>query len=684
MIRIRLALVPALVAGLLACSGDDGTVPEPTIDRVVVDPDEASVTTLGASAQFSAEALTSTGVPVTGVTFEWTSSNPSVATVDATGRATAVAFGEATITASVDGVSAGAVFSVRDCTESVALAPGQWTALAVPAAGDCGVIVPAGNSGDRYRVAVVRTLSTPVNTAVADVTVEVVPLGGASSGVAAPSPAAPAVRAPSRTFAVPGLAEAARIAERTAQSHMDLRRREADLVRRLGTAGVLREAALARSAPAAVDLPQTIQIDPTTPSNCVAGEKVTAQLVWQNDRLAFYQDATQAQTELAVTPTQVQRMAAFYDDHGVPIIDTYFGGVSDIDGNGKVIVFISPVVASGTAAFVWSGDFFSATGASGCAASNEGEYIYFSASLIQAQDDPDGANWQSLETLVHEMKHVSSLYKSVQRPLSIADPYHPSWEEEGSAEVAGNMASRVAWSTVGGPAPNARVTGEHIADEGFDPGTGAIRPEFYGVALRMLRTQGFLSSQPNGVVVTPVGAGNSHSIYGSGWTFLRWLGDAYGNAASAPLADGELFETLNASETVPGIPGIELVTGTPFPRLLEEFAAAAMLHGTDAPQGTRSITSYDLVTAVEIFCFAADNPPCTGSAPGPVGFWPWPVTTNSDGTPSRSLQASGTYSGRIGAAGLRIHDFVSNGTGAGAELVISAPSQSRIVVVRIQ
>lgn len=684
--RIRLALVPALVAGLMACSGDDGTVPDPVIARVVVTPDASSVTVLGATSQFEAQAQTSSGVPVTGVDFTWSSSNSSVATVDAAGRATAVAFGEATITATVDGVSAGAVFSVRDCSEEVALAPGQWTSLAVPAAGDCGVILPAGSAGDRYRVAVVRTLSNPLNTAVEDVSVEVVPLGGASAPAATFTAAAATSESDHRRpFPVPGLAEAARIAERTAQMHQDLRLREADLVRRLGTEALLRESSLARSAPAAVDLPQTIQIDPTTPSSCSpAGTKVTAQLIWQDDRLAFYQDADQAQTELAVTAAQVQRMAEFYEQYGEPIIETYFDGISDIDGNGKVIVFISPVVTSGTAAFVWSGDFFSASGTNGCPASNEGEYVYFSASLIQAQDNPDNPNWQSLETLVHEMKHVSSLYNSVERPLTIANPYHPSWEEEGSAEIAGNMASRLAWSMAGGPAPNARVDEDDIADNGFDASTGSIKPEFYGVALRMLRTQGFLSSQPNGVVVTPVGADDSHSVYGSGWTFLRWLGDAYGDAASSVFADADLFTQLNSSDTEPGILGLEAVTGTSFPRLMEEFAAAAMLHGTSAPQGDLSFTSYDFVTAVEIFCFAADNPPCTGSSPGPTGVWPWPVTVNSDGTPSRSLQQSGNFAGRIGPGGLRIHDFVSGGTGIGAELVISAPVQSRIVVVRIQ
>lgn len=682
MIRIRSALVLALAAGVSACSDGDPTLPAPVVDQVVIEPESGSVTTLGSTVAFEAEARTSTGVPVAGLSFDWTSSNTSVATVDANGVATAVGFGETTITAEVDGVSGGAIFSVRDCNASLALAPGEWTALAVPAAGDCGVILPAGSDGDRYRVAVVSTDTTRISSAVSNVDVDIVPLG--TTALAQPSaPASPAA-APSpalaRALQVRGMGEAARMAEHTARVHQRMRADEARILGALGPEAVLRESTAARAPAQQIQNPtQTISLDPNT-SSCEATDEVLANLVYFDDRLAFYQDADQAQTSLAVTAQQAQRMADFYRDFGEPVIDAYYGGVSDTDNNDRVIVFITPEVVFPTAAFVWSGDFFEANASTGCAASNEGEYIYFSAEVMQLQDDAAGPGWQSLETLVHEMKHVSSLYRSVLRPRG--QQYHPSWVEEGTAEIAGNMATRLAWSTVGGPAPNARIDDDDIIESGFDGDD--IKPEFFGVAIRMLRTQGFLASQPNGLVVTPNGALDDHSVYGSGWTFFRWLGDSYGDAASAPMADADLFSALNATAAVPGIPGIEAELGVPFPRLLERFAAAVMFHSTPHAPAGLDFTGYDFPTAVEVFCFAADNPACSGSAPGPTGYWPWPVTTNSDGTPSWTLQQPTEFSGSIGPAGMRIHDFVSNGTGVGAELVISAPSQARIVVARIQ
>ena len=71
----------------------------PTIDRVIV---SASPTTLGvgSSTQASAVAVDASGNPVAG-SFTWTSSNPSAVAVTSTGKLTAVAAGNATISAEV-------------------------------------------------------------------------------------------------------------------------------------------------------------------------------------------------------------------------------------------------------------------------------------------------------------------------------------------------------------------------------------------------------------------------------------------------------------------------------------------------------------------------------------------------------------------------------------------------------
>ena len=100
------------------------------------------------------------------------------------------------------------------------------------------------------------------------------------------------------------------------------------------------------------------------------------------------------------------RIIDFYTEHGKEIIDRYFGGVSDVNGDGKIALLVDPALR-GVQAFVWSGDMtFPATQ---CAASNEMELVHMSEDSF----DFDNGRYWALSALVHEVKHVSSLYKRV-------------------------------------------------------------------------------------------------------------------------------------------------------------------------------------------------------------------------------------------------------------------------------
>ncbi len=677
------ATLPLALFALAAC-GDSGT-PLPDVDRVVVTPEETALGALAETVQFEASALDAAGAPVTGLDFTWSSSDESVATVDATGRATAHAIGEALIRASTSGVTGEGRLVVRECGAPVQLSPGEWTTVDLPGENACGFILPAGSPGDRYRIALVRTTNASDEFDVPTVSLQLRTLAAADAApaqsAALASPPGGALQA-ALTLPVSSsqLRQALDLAQRTERHHMALREREAITIDALGADALLPTRTVPLTRVAAVDAPNRIMVDSSTPTLCTpAGTPAPALKVAENDYLAIYQDSAQAaNVTREISVSQAQRMLDYYAAYGKPVIDDYFAGVSDIDSNGKVYVVVHPVVDGNTAAFVWSGDFFPKTrnGEPFCPASNEAEIIFFNYELVQALDD---GVFQALETLVHEVKHVSSLYKSIARSNRVGQSaYHPGWVEEGSAEIAGNMSSRRAWAAVGGPAPNAAVTEQHIRDSGTD-GDG-LRPEFYGVFLRLFRTQGYLASQPNAVVVDPSGAGPEHSIYGSGWFFLRWLGDAYGEAASASYADAPFFREQNDSLSAQGVQGITSLTGASWVELMQEYAVAVMTNGTPTPQPPRAFTSYDFVSAVEVWCFAADNPPCDGIPAGPNGVFPWPVTVQSDGNMARGF-TDATFSGPIGPSGLRIHEFRSSGT-SNAEILVSAPSGTRVVVLR--
>jgi hypothetical protein len=202
--------------------------------------------------------------------------------------------------------------------------------------------------------------------------------------------------------------------------------------------------------------------------------------------------------------------------------------------------------------------------------------------------------------------------------------------------------------------------------------------EMYSTILVNAGAKGYLSSQPNSVVVDPAGASSIHSVYGSGWHFHRWLGDAFGNAAQ-PLADTTLFRMLNDSLTATGVAGILSVTGAPsWGALLEDYAVAIMLNGTTAPSGPRAFTSYDFPSFHTTFEY-------TAVGVEPPGNYPWPV--NVAGESPTAAFATASNNGPTGPSGIRIFDLTSNGTGLGVEVKVSTDMRTqpfRIVLVRVK
>src|SRR5688572_8542870 len=106
--RMRTPTAAALLAtAALACGGGGAGGPQgppnpaANVASVVVSPSIATVDE-GLSTQFTATAFDASGQPLTGVTFQWEVTNPAVADVDATGRATGRAAGQVQIRATAN------------------------------------------------------------------------------------------------------------------------------------------------------------------------------------------------------------------------------------------------------------------------------------------------------------------------------------------------------------------------------------------------------------------------------------------------------------------------------------------------------------------------------------------------------------------------------------------------------
>ena len=120
-----LALVATLSCGDGATEPPPPDPPRPT--TVTVTPAAVELNALGATEQLTAEVRDQDGQPMAGAAVTWSSSDASVATVDAQGLVTAAGNGTATITATAGSASGSATVTVRQVVSTVTVLPAADT-----------------------------------------------------------------------------------------------------------------------------------------------------------------------------------------------------------------------------------------------------------------------------------------------------------------------------------------------------------------------------------------------------------------------------------------------------------------------------------------------------------------------------------------------------------------------------
>lgn len=112
-----------MVLGLLAACGSSTEPAEP--GGIVLNATSLSFTTVGATQQLSATVTDQSGAPISSPKVAWSSNNPTVATVSATGLVTSKGSGSAVITAAAGSVSATAQVSVTQSPASIQAVAGD-------------------------------------------------------------------------------------------------------------------------------------------------------------------------------------------------------------------------------------------------------------------------------------------------------------------------------------------------------------------------------------------------------------------------------------------------------------------------------------------------------------------------------------------------------------------------------
>ena len=566
-----------------------------------------------------------------------------------------------------EGDEATAALEMRVCKGPLGLAVGDVRVFEPGDVGPCGVFVRAPEASAYYRVTLAGLIATGERLLGTTLQVEGIPASetGPHPVVAGGEPAPGGL--PPRGQEV-DWARALEIEAANDDLHLRIRREEAELYRRLAGEGrlgpMLERAAQASAARqntrASRNASHTFRL---RGNGCNVAAEVVADIIAENDHLVVYEEQD---AESPVPRANADSIIDFYSDHGAEVIEDYFDGVSDVNGDDKIVVLIDPTL-EGVRAFVWSGDMTFT--ADDCAASNEMELIHMSAGAFRFLN---GSLW-AFSGMVHEAKHVSSLYKRVRgHSKRGGSRFHPSWVEEGAAEIAKEMSSRIAWERGGGPEVGDRVTGDMMR-----VGLREQRVAAYGTYRLLARTVLAFSVNPNAISFEPLGRGH---IYGSGWHFHRFLRDRVMVGAKDPRGADEAFVTeLNDSLTRSGVDGMVEVTGETMADLLAEHATALTVAGAESELtdgDTPRFLFYEFPTATEIF-----------TNPDPPGRYPWPVTLTGDddldAVPAAGLAKTGTYAGQLGGSGVRVHDFEAMSAGDGAVVRVVVGSDVRIIVARI-
>ena len=579
-----------------------------------------------------------------------------------------------------EGNEASRTLTLNVCKGPVGLALGEVHVMEPGTITGCGFYLRAPEAGAYYRVTFSEIDADAESVYDVGLTVE-------GSSPSQPMPIVAARTQATRRFMWQQvMSEAAWAVEQEAERanaafHARLRAQEAELMRRLAAEGNLdilpdrsrQEAEIGsdqrrgRAAPAEQDFRLSA---PGEVSSCQVHETVTARLIAENEHFIVYEYATSAPLQ------HVTRTIDFYSDHGAEVIERYFGGVSDVNGDGTVTILIRPEL-EGRTAYVWSADMTLTQ--EQCAASNEMELMHVE---VEAFEDFDENRYWALAGVVHEMVHVSSLYKRVRghvRRGGTGERFHPTWIEEGRAEIGKEAASRLAWERLGGPAFTARIKGEMINDALRAGGTR--RAAVWGTFGTMARVVRAFSPMPNAITFEPLE--DEGTVYGSGWHFHRFLRDWIGKGGTSRTEDEALIRELNDSLTAPGVAGIVAVMGRPIEVLLEEHATAMTIAGDenlvtgDVPR----FATYDFPSSTEIF-----------RNPDPPGLYPWPVTTVGEDSQTRlasiavplGVPGTRTFEGRLASSGVRVHDFRARAKDEAATFHVDVPGSVRVIVARIR
>ena len=364
------------------------------------------------------------------------------------------------------------------------------------------------------------------------------------------------------------------------------------------------------------------------------------------------------------TDAEAASFAQAFDALVYPVDTRNFGTPSDIDDNGRSVIFFTRAVneltdpgsESFVGGFFWAGDLFPTQGTRdlpGCAASNQAEIFYMLA------PDPTGVvngnrftkefvQGRTVGTLAHEFQHLINASRRLYVNGS-ASEFEEVWLNEGLSHIAEEL---VFYEATGlGPRQNlslADVTRNTATRDAFLAYAGS----------NFSRFSNYLRRAPE---ESPIQPDDDLATRGAAWSLVRYAADQDGGS------DQELFFRLvNGSRT--GVPNLQDALGVDAMMLLQGWATSVYADDAGVPLPERfTQPSWNFRSIMPALSGNGNRFPLRVEALGPD---PAPRTF--------SLPAGGAAFVRFGvAAGARATIRTTSGG-------VEAPAMLKVSVVRLR
>ena len=373
------------------------------------------------------------------------------------------------------------------------------------------------------------------------------------------------------------------------------------------------------------------------------------------------------------TDTDYAAIAATFDTLVFPMDTTAFGAPTNISGYGKIILFytravnaLTPVGAGYTiGGFFFARDLYPKTARNGlaaCAASNEAEMFYLIApdpngTVNSNKRTKDEVTLLNLTTIAHELQHLINSSRRLYVNTG-ARPNEETWLDEGLSHVA----EELLYFRITNVTSRQNLTLTNVA------GNATRADQFRNYASQnFARFYSYLIAPE---VNSPYAPNDSLATRGAIWNFLRYAAGRQGADGEAPF----LRSLVNSNTT--GVANLQnVLSGSQFADYLRDWTVS--LIADDFSVGTTAALSSNYI--MPSWNFRSIFPGLRFSGGTALGVYPIATRSLLSGSPQRVLLAGGTSTFvRFGIPAGRSAIFTVSSNGA------LPPSTLKYALVRLR